>query len=57
MGPLRSLGERLLEIGVEDVRGIGMADFEKSLERIRPSVGEEGLKRFEEWAEKFGERV
>ncbi|KAF8539468.1 P-loop containing nucleoside triphosphate hydrolase protein [Trichophaea hybrida] len=57
MGPLRSLGERLLEVGVEDVRGIGMEDFEKSLERIRPSVSEEGLKKFEEWAEKFGERV
>ena len=57
MGPLRSLGERLLEVGVEDVRAIEIGDFETSLERIRPSVGAEGLKRFEEWAEKYGERV
>ena len=56
MGPLRALGERLLMVPKEEIRGIRMEDFRRSLESIRPSVGKEGLKRFEEWAEKFGER-
>ncbi|KAI5814877.1 vacuolar sorting protein 4b [Pyronema omphalodes] len=57
MGPLRSLGERLLEVGVGEVRPIGWRDFEGSLKKIRPSVDEEGLRKFGEWAERFGERV
>jgi SpoVK/Ycf46/Vps4 family AAA+-type ATPase len=58
MGPLRSLGERdLLYMKMEDIRPIEMKDFEKSLEKIRPSVSVEGLQKFEEWADKFGERA
>ncbi|RPA76077.1 AAA-domain-containing protein [Ascobolus immersus RN42] len=57
MGPLRSLGEGLLDTKMEDIRPIGMCDFRESLRVIRPSVGKEGLGRFEEWAKEFGERV
>ena len=57
MGPLRSLGERLLEVEIGCIRGIEVGDFERSLQRIRPSVGEEGLRKFDEWAAKYGERV
>ena len=57
MGPLRKLGDRLLSVPVDEIAEIGLGDFEESLKAVRPSVGEEGLKRFEEWAEKFGERV
>lgn len=56
MGPLRSLGERLLHMSPEDIRGIGMQDFEASLVNIRPSVSKTGLKEFEDWAKEFGER-
>nr|POF02297.1 protein sap1 [Quercus suber] len=56
MGPLRSLGERLLHMSPEDIRGIGMQDFEASLVNIRPSVSKAGLKEFEDWAKEFGER-
>lgn len=56
MGPLRSLGERLLHMSPEEIRPISMGDFEASLGNIRPSVSKEGLREFEEWAEKFGER-
>jgi len=56
MGPLRSLGERLLSVGREEIRGIEMADFERSLMVIRPSVSKEGLAEFEAWAGKYGER-
>ncbi|KAK4611576.1 hypothetical protein CLAFUW4_12981 [Fulvia fulva] len=56
MGPLRSLGERLLHMSPDDIRPIQMKDFEASLVNIRPSVSKQGLKEFEDWAREFGER-
>ncbi|WPG98036.1 Hypothetical protein R9X50_00082000 [Acrodontium crateriforme] len=56
MGPLRSLGEKLLHMSPEDIRGIEMQDFRASLINIRPSVSKQGLKEFEDWAREFGER-
>ncbi|KAA8913639.1 P-loop containing nucleoside triphosphate hydrolase protein [Sphaerosporella brunnea] len=57
MGPLRALGEDLLSVDADMVRSIALHDFCESLKAVRPSVGKEGLRRFEEWAERFGERV
>jgi len=56
MGPLRSLGERLLHMSPEEIRPIRMEDFQASLVNIRPSVSRQGLKEFEDWAREFGER-
>lgn len=56
MGPLRSLGELLLHTSMDDIRPIEMNDFQSSLATIRPSVSREGLKKFEDWAQEFGER-
>lgn len=56
MGPLRSLGEKLLDMAPDDIRPIGFEDFEASLVNIRPSVSKAGLKEFEDWATEFGER-
>ncbi|EME39941.1 hypothetical protein DOTSEDRAFT_47440 [Dothistroma septosporum NZE10] len=56
MGPLRSLGERLLHMSPDEIRPIQMKDFEASLVNIRPSVSKQGLKEFEDWAREFGER-
>lgn len=56
MGPLRSLGEALLQMNMDDIRPILLADFEASLGLIRPSVGKDGLKEYEDWAREFGER-
>jgi fidgetin-like protein 1 len=56
MGPLRNLGEALLYTPREEIRPIHMADFERSLESIRPSVSKKGLEAFEKWAAEFGER-
>lgn len=56
MGPLRSLGEALLYMAKEEIRPIDVSDFELSLKSIRPSVDEKGIREYEEWAEKFGER-
>ncbi|KAI9842221.1 MAG: hypothetical protein M1838_003233 [Thelocarpon superellum] len=56
MGPLRSLGEALLHMSMDEIRPIQAEDFDASLVNIRPSVSKEGLKEFEEWARMFGER-
>ncbi|KAG6018030.1 hypothetical protein E4U54_006932 [Claviceps lovelessii] len=56
MGPLRSLGEALLHMTMDDIRPILLLDFEASLGTIRPSVSRAGLKEYEDWAEEFGER-
>lgn len=56
MGPLRSLGEALLHMTMDEIRPIGLVDFEASLRTIRPSVSRTGLKEYEDWAQEFGER-
>jgi SpoVK/Ycf46/Vps4 family AAA+-type ATPase len=56
MGPLRSLGEALLHMSMDQIRPIGPEDFEARLVNIRPSVSKQGLKEFEDWAREFGER-
>lgn len=56
MGPLRSLGEALLRMTMDEIRPINFGDFENSLMNIRPSVGKQGLQQFEDWAKEFGER-
>lgn len=40
----------------EEIRPIDISDFELSLKSIRPSVDKKGIREYEEWAEKFGER-
>ena len=56
MGPLRSLGEALLQMTMEDIRPIAITDFAASLNTIRPSVSQDGLKEYDDWARQFGER-
>ncbi|KAH6637792.1 P-loop containing nucleoside triphosphate hydrolase protein [Boeremia exigua] len=56
MGPLRSLGESLLTMTMDEIRPICFQDFQASLRTIRPSVSKQGLKEFEDWAREFGER-
>ncbi|KAI0154068.1 P-loop containing nucleoside triphosphate hydrolase protein [Pestalotiopsis sp. NC0098] len=56
MGPLRSLGEALLHMTMDQIRPIELVDFKSSLNTIRPSVSKDGLKEYEDWAKQFGER-
>ncbi|KAK0610476.1 P-loop containing nucleoside triphosphate hydrolase protein [Bombardia bombarda] len=56
MGPLRSLGEALLRMTMDEIRPIELSDFVASLATIRPSVSKAGLKQYEDWAVEFGER-
>ncbi|KAF1928812.1 AAA-domain-containing protein [Didymella exigua CBS 183.55] len=43
MGPLRSLGESLLTMTMDEIRPIQFKDFQASLRTIRPSVSKQGL--------------
>lgn len=54
MGPLRELGDKLLFTETENIRSLGLQDFENSLLYIKPSVSQEGLHRYESWATQFG---
>lgn len=54
MGPLRSLGDKLLLTPTDQIRPINIDDFKSSLSYIRPSVSKEGLKQYEEWSKQFG---
>lgn len=54
MGPLRSLGDKLLSTPTEEIRPIQLEDFVDSLKYIRPSVSTEGLFEYENWSSKFG---
>ncbi|KAK3375966.1 P-loop containing nucleoside triphosphate hydrolase protein [Lasiosphaeria ovina] len=56
MGPLRSLGEALLHMTMDEIRPIELSDFVASLVTIRPSVSKTGLQEYEDWAKEFGER-
>lgn len=56
MGPLRSLGEKLLHMTMDEIRPMQFDDFQASLANIRPSVSKQGLREYEDWAKEFGER-
>lgn len=56
MGPLRSLGKAIMHIPMDKIRPIQFEDFEASLINIRPSVSQQGLQQYEDWAKEFGER-
>jgi SpoVK/Ycf46/Vps4 family AAA+-type ATPase len=52
--PIRELGSKMLDLKEVEIRGMCLADFERSMKNIRPSVNSEGLAKFEEWAREFG---
>ncbi|KAG0042304.1 hypothetical protein BGZ83_000612 [Gryganskiella cystojenkinii] len=57
LGPLRSLGETLLETPADQVRPIQFQDFVQALQTIRPSVSPQSLSAFEEWNREYGAGV
>lgn len=54
MGPLRELGDKLLETRKSEIRPLQLGDFINSLNYIRPSVSRGNLARFEQWAKMYG---
>ncbi|KAG0000098.1 hypothetical protein BGZ79_006322 [Entomortierella chlamydospora] len=57
LGPLRSLGETLLDTPADQVRPIQYQDFEQALHTIRPSVSPQSLHAYEEWNREYGAGV
>ncbi|GJJ78048.1 spastin [Entomortierella parvispora] len=57
LGPLRSLGETLLDTPADQVRPIQFQDFVQALQTIRPSVSPQSLLAFEEWNRDYGAGV
>ncbi|PHH76866.1 hypothetical protein CDD83_4207 [Cordyceps sp. RAO-2017] len=56
MGPLRSLGDAVLRMTMDEIRPVLFRDFQASLRTIRPSISRAGLQEYEAWAMEFGER-
>ncbi|OAQ29658.1 AAA-domain-containing protein [Linnemannia elongata AG-77] len=54
LGPLRSLGETLLDTPADQVRPIQYQDFVQAIQTIRPSVSPQSLMAFEEWNREYG---
>ncbi|CAF1460385.1 unnamed protein product [Rotaria sp. Silwood1] len=53
LGPIRDIHDIEL-LSSEEVRGISLEDFVKSLKAIRPSVSESDLKQYEDWNKAYG---
>lgn len=55
LGPIRSLqGVDISAISKDDVRPIILEDFQKALQRVRPSVSAKDLDLFQQWNKQFG---
>eukprot|EP01114_Cavostelium_apophysatum_P020791 TRINITY_DN7062_c0_g1_i1.p1 TRINITY_DN7062_c0_g1~~TRINITY_DN7062_c0_g1_i1.p1 ORF type:complete len:558 (-),score=158.09 TRINITY_DN7062_c0_g1_i1:42-1715(-) len=54
MEPVREIGSALERVDLADVRPIQFKDFEKALQRIRPSVSRDSLRELEDWNKQFG---
>jgi len=56
MAPLREISTaELTKIQPENMRKIGIRDFERSSERVRRTLGSESLADFEKWNNEFGD--
>jgi len=54
LGPVRELGAAIASVRADRIRGIRLADFSDALQVIRPSLGRDQLKAFEEFTREFG---
>ncbi|KAF9439232.1 hypothetical protein BGZ76_008599 [Entomortierella beljakovae] len=54
LGPLRSLGETLLDTPADQVRPIQYQDFIQALNTIRPSVSPQSLQAYKDWNSEYG---
>ncbi|KAF9198934.1 hypothetical protein BGZ49_000124 [Haplosporangium sp. Z 27] len=54
LGPLRSLGETLLDTPADQVRPIQYQDFVQALHAIRPSVSPQSLQAYDDWNHEYG---
>ena len=58
MGPIRSLGAKILEIKNQaDMPAIEKKHFDGALRNVRPSLTDQSLDYFEDWNDKFGSKI
>merc|ERR1712083_999014 len=58
MGPIRSLGAKILEIKNQaDMPAIELKHFQGALRNVRPSLTDQSLDYFENWNDKFGSKI
>merc|ERR1712129_310898 len=58
MGPIRSLGAKILEIKNQaDMPAIEKQHFDGALANVRPSLTDQSLNYFENWNDKFGSKI
>lgn len=54
MEPIRELGDKLMDIDFEKIRGISRSDFENAMLTCKKSVSNDSLKPYQQWAAQFG---
>ncbi|KAL3233764.1 Uncharacterized protein RNJ44_03804 [Nakaseomyces bracarensis] len=54
MEPIREIGDNLMDVDNEKIRGVTFNDFKNALLTMKKSVSPQSLKQFEEWAIEYG---
>lgn len=54
MEPIRDIGDKLMDVDNEKIRGVTFTDFKNALLTMKKSVSPQSLKQFEEWAIEYG---
>merc|ERR1719206_667667 len=58
MGPIRSLGAKILELGsTADMPAINFDHFDGALRNVRPSLTDQTFQYFQDWNDKFGSKI
>lgn len=60
MGPLREAlkqGTEITKLKMDDMRPVTLKDFEDALQKVRPSVSQNELGRYEDWNNQFGSSI
>jgi SpoVK/Ycf46/Vps4 family AAA+-type ATPase len=54
MVPIRELGSKIMELTIDQIRGIDYNDFLKSIKHIKPSATKETIIKLQQWNKEFG---
>lgn len=54
MEPIREVGDRLMDIKNETIRGVTFEDFKNALATTKKSVSQQSLKQFDDWSTEYG---
>ncbi|CCF58246.1 hypothetical protein KAFR_0E00920 [Kazachstania africana CBS 2517] len=54
MEPIRDLGEKLIDIDLNNIRGVTILDFKNAMKTVKKSVSVDSLAHYEKWALEYG---